>query len=383
MQILSNEYSNYKETVDPRRLDYARSVLAPAEYDFGGDNFRSPNSTILNFANAVLHNRAPLPRSDDVIQLTYSGNDFAEVVHAAVFTIFLNLRRRGLDNPCVAVLARTNALVAQLSGILQQVHRYRGNELQPIEHDVMWDAELSAAAVVVGSILEWQDTEDSRVLARTLQLIARFFELRNADNPSQAVRERTLQYRKAAEAVLAGKRLSIKGARELALHFSTGIMFLGDPIVDWKSARQLLRITSGLDEIYEAARMMRLFRMTDTLGTELARKWLTQSNYEGAALLVQRILDQDLLVGSDQDPDGCIVMNIHKSKGKEFDGVVLIEGQYSGQFFDTRRKRPPYQQCRQLLRVGITRARFCVIIVRPQYAIPLVDQQQSAFFAAR
>lgn len=68
----------------------------------------------------------------------------------------------------------------------------------------------------------------------------------------------------------------------------------------------------------------------------------------------------------------CVLMTIHKTKGKEFDGVLLVEEQHEGTFFcdtDTDTQRAA---ARRLLRVGITRARHQVVIVRPQGAPALV-----------
>ena len=65
-------------------------------------------------------------------------------------------------------------------------------------------------------------------------------------------------------------------------------------------------------------------------------------------------------------------MSIHKAKGKEFDGVLLVEGQYQGTFFydtDTETQRAA---SRRLLRAGITRARRQVVIVRPQGVLAYV-----------
>ena len=66
-------------------------------------------------------------------------------------------------------------------------------------------------------------------------------------------------------------------------------------------------------------------------------------------------------------------MNMHKAKGKEFDGVVLVEGAFKSGFFDERAEQAPFERSRRLLRVGLTRARTLVTIVRPQNARPLVD----------
>jgi DNA helicase-2/ATP-dependent DNA helicase PcrA len=71
------------------------------------------------------------------------------------------------------------------------------------------------------------------------------------------------------------------------------------------------------------------------------------------------------------EPSGVNLMTLHKSKGKEFDGVVIVEGAYRSKFFDDVHEFPPYEASRRLLRVGITRARRRVVLVRPQGALPL------------
>ncbi|MES2563923.1 MAG: hypothetical protein V4637_14510, partial [Pseudomonadota bacterium] len=59
------------------------------------------------------------------------------------------------------------------------------------------------------------------------------------------------------------------------------------------------------------------------------------------------------------------------SKAKEFDGVVLIEGAFTGQFFATNREPPPLERTPGL--IGITRAKTGVTIVRPMESFPLVS----------
>ena len=49
---------------------------------------------------------------------------------------------------------------------------------------------------------------------------------------------------------------------------------------------------------------------------------------------MKRILEQERLIAAERDPHGCILMNMHKAKGKEFDGVVLVEGAFKSSFFD-------------------------------------------------
>ena len=64
-------------------------------------------------------------------------------------------------------------------------------------------------------------------------------------------------------------------------------------------------------------------------------------------------------------------MNMHKSKGKEFDAVIIPEGLHHGRLLDRTWDAGRITQQRRLLRVAITRARHTVIFVRPPDAVPL------------
>jgi DNA helicase-2/ATP-dependent DNA helicase PcrA len=118
--------------------------------------------------------------------------------------------------------------------------------------------------------------------------------------------------------------------------------------------------------------MVRLFRATDTLSTVLGSLWAEQASYTGAAQRVRRILDQETLLGADREPRGCVLMTLHESKEKEFDGVVIVEGFRGGALLRPD-EAPLYEPSRRLLRVGITRARKLVVLVRPQGAPILVS----------
>ena len=364
----------YRDDVDPRRLDILREEIAPAEFDLGDENHRSPNAGILGFADAVLRNRGPLPNTSDVQRLTYWPNAFASTVHAAVLWTFSALSKKKIAAPCVAVLCRSNAFVADLSAILAEEHSYNGRGLPPIDHDVVWDAELSAAsATVVASILEWPTEGAQIAVARTLRRIADFYKLKNAEEPTKGAAENARKYDQSANSVAAGENPKQKAAKTLVEAHAAGIVQIGDPVADWREARRLLHDIDALKELYREVRLVRLFRATDALASGLAGRWLGSGTYGGVSDLVKRILDQEKLVAADRDPEGCILMNMHKAKGKEFDGVVLVEGAYKSGFFNIGREAPPYEPSRRLLRMALTRARTLVMLVRPQNARPLVD----------
>lgn len=357
----------YQPKVDPKRLEKARAFLNPQVFDLAGDNHRSPNGGILAFADAILKNQ-PLPaKPQGVTMLSYAPKGFPATVHFAVAAMFGQLRKDGITDPTVAVLCRGNVLVATISALLSEQHVYRERQLRPIDHIVLWDAELSlAAAAVLASALEWKDDEPHLALARTLRFAASFYRLKNATSPSDKAATLARQYQEASLAAVQGANLRIKAAKELQALVGVGTAYVGDPVADWKAAQRALAKVSAFDEIGREVKLVRLFRATDLLGRGLAELWLQSGNYRTASVLVKRVLDQERLISFEQDPAGCLLMNIHKSKGKEFDGVVLVEGEYSSQFFDDKREKAPFPEARRLLRVAITRAKSRVLIVRAQ-----------------
>ena len=206
-------------------------------------------------------------------------------------------------------------------------------------------------------------------VASTLDLAAHYFRLKNAEGPSDAAATERRKMREAADAVRVGKRPANKAGKAL-VDAASSLSLSGDVVEDWKTARQVLADAGTLSEVFREAKLVRLFRATDAIGEGLGTLWLARGNYLGASELVKRVLDGQRMIGAERDHRGCTLMNIHKSKGKEFDGVVLIEGTYSGVFFD-QRETPPHIKTRRLLRVAITRARHFVTIIRPRDAAPL------------
>lgn len=120
------------------------------------------------------------------------------------------------------------------------------------------------------------------------------------------------------------------------------------------------------------ARLIRLLHATDALAWGLTDIWDGQVSYPGAADTVRRVLADELVYGRPTEPSPVTVMNMHKSKGKEFDAVILVEGRYHDRLLDRDWDDRRTSRQRRLLRVAITRARHTVILIRPQDAMPLV-----------
>ena len=79
----------------------------------------------------------------------YPPGQFEPTVHAAVIWMYGQLAKAKVENPTIAVLTRSNQVVAEISSLLGKEHSYKTQKLKPVPHEVVWDAELSAAAAVV------------------------------------------------------------------------------------------------------------------------------------------------------------------------------------------------------------------------------------------
>lgn len=360
----------YDDRVDPERLSQVRGVLSPTEFDLGGENHRSPDAGILQFADAVLHNRA-LPETDDVQQISVWANQLEMITHVSSMWLYSELRKAGISKPSIVVLARTNAMVAEISTWLSKPHTFKGHEYSALAHDVLWDAEVSAAAAqIIASMLEWPAQGPTERAAATLDAVADFFEVKSAaatNGPIVGAITLRDRYRTNSQALRAGKAVRPRGAKHIVEQAEVGLALVGDPRRDWVAARTVLEGADGLGEIVQAARFIRLFGATDEIGGRLADQWDQTGTYGRATDLVRRTLDQQKLATEQRDPQGFVLMNMHKSKGKEFDGVVIVEGYRRAEFF-TEREDPPHLQTRRLLRVAITRARHKVVLVRPSGA---------------
>ncbi|MBY8844587.1 UvrD-helicase domain-containing protein [Streptomyces sp. SP2-10] len=364
---------DYVPGVDARRIHYAVEHLQPRRFDLSGDNHRSPSGGLLDYANAVLR-YIPHPLPDAVKRIryptTYGSPPVETYAHYAVTALRRYLAKELGRQPTIAVLARENAFLGRISDKIAAEGKLGQHALPAVEHDLVFDAELSAAAgYVVASVLEWPGLPRREALTRTLQAVGDYYRVKYS-NGTRGARETVRTLDNAITAVRDGKTVKAKTAKLLAGVYDAGIQLTGQPVSDWQKARALLTGSAELNELFKQARMLRLLKATDLLAWTLAEAWDTTS-YADAAAAIRRALGQEYLTGSQQEAEDVSLMSIHRSKGKEFDGVVIVEGTYSSRLLDTGWDAKRTDEARRLLRVAITRARHTVVLVRPADAIAL------------
>lgn len=145
------------------------------------------------------------------------------------------------------------------------------------------------------------------------------------------------------------------------------LQLTGDPAADWLHLRGLLAASpaDALQQVATDARYLRLLHRSSLLRTSLGALWRAHGGYKGAEDAVRSALLQEHFAAAQKDWRGIHLMTIHKSKGKEFDEVIIYDGMFQ------RIARAPddqkaYAQDLLALRVGVTRAIRRTSILTPK-----------------
>ena len=140
------------------RLQQAIDTLEPERFDLAGDNHRSAGNGILDYANAVLRGQpASLPEA--VRDLHLPPPCHARATHPPGHPVSSRPSSAAQLGrlPTIAVLAPSSAFAAgDLRSDLRGPADAPTAVLPAVDHELVWDPGLSAAAgFVVASILEW------------------------------------------------------------------------------------------------------------------------------------------------------------------------------------------------------------------------------------
>ena len=148
--------------------------------------------------------------------------------------------------------------------------------------------------------------------------------------------------------------------------------FTGDPAKDWNRIKRALR-DAGEGDLTEVAKNLDYlvaFNRGKRISGGLGAAWVRDGQYTEARAVLDIALAQDQILGGVDDPPGVQVMTVHKSKGKQFDGVIVVrEGRHDGKrmvsSFVWWGDDAPYHRSRKILRVAITRAKAHTLMLGP------------------
>lgn len=351
---------------DPRRIGEFLETFGATHFDFTGENHRSSGTDIATYGNDLLTG-ANKGKTYQQVKVTPYGFRRGRNMHfsakAAVFSALTRLKK--VQDKSIAILVPSKRLMLELSEYLSS----EADSLPTLHHDVAMDAEPPAlAAGVIATLLEGGTATD--LASRTLGALHSHIRGRRGGKPTP---QPELDLAGALSGFLTtGKvrgpkrQLIVSEVQRIAAE-RQHLQLTGDPAEDWLQMRGLLAASSSdtLKQVAADARYLRLLHRGSVLRTSLGALWRAHGEYRGAEEAVCSALLQEHFAVAQKDWRGIHLMTIHKSKGKEFDEVII----YDGRFQRIARKPDDQKACAQdllALRVGVTRAIRRTTILTPK-----------------
>jgi DNA helicase-2/ATP-dependent DNA helicase PcrA len=360
---------------DPARIGAFIERFKPTVFDFGKENNRSDGTDITDFGNDLLTG-ANIGKTYTHVNVErygfYRDEPLCAVKHA-VLPARQRLIRSQKPDWSLAILVSSKDMMLKVSGYLAS----SSQRLPEIMHDALIDPEGPAlSAVLIGGLLEGGAGIAETTKGLVTDLIGHIRGCGGGDISKQNLElaGALAKYREIGT-IKGSKRLELVSNIQAIAAARMVIALTGDPTADWIAVRGLLDAAThdSLKAVAEDARFIRLLNRGTQLRETLAERWRAAGTYMGARQIVSAALLQEHFSNSTRVWTGVNLMTIHKSKGKEFDEVVIFEGSRNGRLLRENATPREIEQARLTLRVGVTRARQRTIVLTPNWAAcPLI-----------
>jgi DNA helicase-2/ATP-dependent DNA helicase PcrA len=352
---------DFRPDVSPERLSEIIFMLEPTHVELGGQNNRSPGVEIIQFGNDIL---AVTPRGSPykgVQQLNFSPKLDSRnlAIRKAIGIIRKQVQKQtGCLPESIGFLTNWGKGVSIIARALQG-----GDGVPEISHRVVMDeAEVLLATRVIALCIEPVDVFWEH-LATGLELLADLYRAKRTKGSIKKVSTLIKSAELARQQKLNNQANAPRALKEILERLKVESLS-GNPSHDWLTVRRIFE-SSGVAELTHVAdQVMYLmgFNRGRVISEDLAEAWLRTGTYRGARQIIESAISADQIAGSNGSLTGINVMTMHKSKGKEFDGVIIFHLGNSSPL-SPRHESAPYAKSRKLLRVGVTRARHAVLLL--------------------
>ena len=356
--------------VGPERVEQIRATLKPLEIDLGEENNRSPGTEIATFAWDILHGRVRGTAYQNVSRLRFSpkAETRDRAIRQSVGIIAKIIREATGQSPeSIALIASYGSGVAIISAALRK---------EPaITHQVLFDEAFVMLASRIGAFLlePKKSTKRREDIATFLDLMA---EAHRAKGNKTALQfSKKLRMWAAKTRGQEPPKIKLATAIDALLQSAMEVAHTGDPKRDWTRVKRELRAAGNgdLSDIASALDYLVAFNRGHRIAASLTELWLAAGSYTGARAALDHALAQEQLLSGNDHLEGIHVMNMHKCKGKQFDGVVLYRAQ-NGSPFVWPSDPAPHRKSRKVLHVAITRARKHVLVLDEiSSSCPIID----------
>lgn len=361
---------------DPERILHFKSQFHPNEFDLRNENHRSSGKDIVEFGNDIVKGKFKDDYNDISLHLFPSNKNQALTrLKIRVLKSRQRLITQFNHNWTLAILVPTKKLVSQVSEYLTQNSIYH--------YSVIDMAGAVLAAELIAFLL--QPREDSNGLDEFIQLSCNFFKGKGGDSPNKKDIQEALSIQKAyskyRDIIIQTRglpRKCILRAMIDGFNVCKELKFIGNPFEDWLLVRNTLESSScpRLKTIASEAKNLRLLSRGTQLRESLSQNWRINNSYSNALEIVRQAFIVEHFAISQKHDKGILIMNMHKSKGKQFDEVIIFEGwpiRNKGEIVGNPDRivngninSPNLENERYLLRVSVTRAKQHTTILTPE-----------------
>ena len=353
--------------VSEHRLSEFRNELNASLFDFQNENNRSPATGITRYAQSLLSPNAVQRLPGDIERREFHPNIFPVRLRLCVTRTQDETKNRKDDNDIkIAIAARSKKMVMKISDVLANPVPTRGDKVyKPVPHDIILSdqAQIFLAIRVLANVMGSSHfSSDQRVSQCLCKMADMLQAANNKTNIKKADKLKT--WAQKIEDGTPPKTILVK-ALVGVIETLENDSFSGSPTKDWLMIRRVFEET-GVTELTKTAKFagyLRMLRRGSLIEEKLANLWRENGNYVGAEKALDRAILQDQLLAYTKESTGISVMNMHQLKGREYDGVLLVEDRYStlrGQ------DKEPYMETRRLLQVALTRARYFALVLSPK-----------------
>lgn len=372
---LDQQIFDFLPGIGPERIQEIEADLKPTRIDLGGENNRNADSEIAAFGYDILSGttRNGSYRGVSQINFHWSANQRDLKIRQSIGIIKATVKKETGQAPeNIAMLASYDRGAIMISNAL------RGGK-NPIEHKILFDetSTLLSSRFLAFLMEPKSAANESSDLAQALELLSQIF---RANGSATALRrsKEMLLWTQETRAGKVPSRSSLYRKLGSVLRDLQEVNFCGDPRKDWVLVRRMLRDTRvpELLRVDQDLEYLIAFNRGKRIASGLSSMWENRGDYSFARQVLDEALAQDQILSGIEDLSGIHVMTMHKSKGKQFDAVIIFRCEHSSPFV-WRNDPEPYRKSRKVLRVAITRARFHTLILSQAFpGCPILSQHK-------
>ena len=299
-----------------------------------------------------------------ITMLVYNprGNERDIIIRRSIGIIISKIRRDvGRTPEHIAILATWNSGVKIISQALKG-----SPDKKEIPHKVHFDENATyLSSRIIAFLLQPKEVhKENEDIVIILNLIVNFYRAK-ANKTNRKKWEKCNEWISAIHSGNPIGRVSmVNEIRRIISALREG-SFSGNPENDWLYVQNLLLSSpcTELVTIIKNTKYLIAFNSGKMISKGLTNEWQNSGTYEKAISILDSSISRSQILSQDKTQKGINVMTIHKSKGKEFDGVIIFQNTHNSPFI-ARGDSEPYLRSKKLLFVGITRASHHTIIIR-------------------